>query len=332
MQKLLPLTARIFCAYGALGQQQGIYSNFLLNDFYYNPAIAGSKNTPVLSVGYRNQWTGFPGAPVNINGCFYGSLKNKGKHGYGVSVLNEKIGITNKTGIYLNYAYHIKLGGQTKLGFGVRPGFIQYGVKLYDAQLADQGDAILTGNTYSASAIDLNSGFHLYSPKFFFMGSFNHLLGKSIQFTGYNSSLAFHYNLIGGYNIRFDKKKFVLQPSVMVKYTKPAPAQWTAMLKGTFDNKYWVGLIFRTEDAAGISVGMTIKDRLNVAYGYDYSIGALRKYNSGSHEIVISFVIPNKRPSLDEDDEKLNKGIMDALKKKKENAEPVEAPATTDNF
>jgi type IX secretion system PorP/SprF family membrane protein len=332
MQKTLPLIALLLFAASALGQQQGIYSNFLLNDYYYNAAIAGSKNTPVVSAGYRNQWTGFPGAPVNINACFYGSLKNRGKHGYGVSVLNEKIGITNKTGIYLNYAYHLRLGKQTKLGFGVRPGFIQYGVKLYDAQLADQGDAILTGNTYSAGAVDLNSGFNLYSPKFFFMGSFNHLLGKSIGFTGYNSSLAFHYNFIGGYNIRFDKQKFVLQPSVMVKYTRPTPAQWTLMLKGTFDNKYWLGLIFRTQDAVGISAGMTIRGRLNIAYGYDYAIGGLRSYSSGSHEIVISFVLPNKRPSLDEEDEKLNKGIMDALQKKKEQAESTETPVKTDNY
>lgn len=300
------------------GQQQGVYSSFLLNDNYYNPAIAGSKNVHIVSLGYRNQWTGFTGAPINVNANFYGSVKNKGKHGYGVSLINETMGITNKTGIYLNYAYHIRLSDKLKLGFGVRPGYIQYGVKLYDAQLADQGDEILTGNIYSAGALDVNTGFHLYSNKFFFMGSLNHLLGKSIQFTSYNSSLSFHYNLIGGYNFNLVKQKLVLQPSIMLKYASPVPVQWTGMVKTTYANKYWVGLIYRSDDAVGISAGIMIKERFNVGYGYDYTLAGLRHQQTGSHEIMLSFILTKKRTSLDEEDDKLNKSIMDNIQMENE--------------
>lgn len=311
-------------------QQQGVYSSFLLNENYYNPAVAGSKNVHIVSLGYRNQWTGFTGAPVNVNANFYGSVKNKGKHGYGVSFINEKMGITNKSGFYLNYAYHIKLSEKLKLGFGVRPGYLQYGVKLYDAQLADQGDELLTGNIYSAGALDVNTGFHLYSQKFFVMGSVNHLLGNSIQFTNYNSSLSYHYNLIGGYNINLVKQKIVLQPSVMVKYASPAPVQWTGMVKATYSTNYWLGLIYRSDDAIGISAGITIKERFNVGYGYDYTIAGLRSQQSGSHELMLSFVITKKRPTLDEEDDELNKSIMDNLQKKNEENQNQPTPEKTE--
>jgi len=333
IKKLSFVLLLVITSYG-FSQQQGVYSSFLLNDNYYNPAIAGSKDVHIVSLGYRNQWTGFTGAPVNVNANFYGSVKNKAKHGYGILFINEKMGITNKAGIYLNYAYHIKLGKGVKLGLGVRPGFMQYGVKLYNAQLADQGDALLTGNVYSASAIDVSTGFNLYSPKFFVMGSINHLLGNSIQFTAYNSSLSYHYNFIAGYNFRFDKKKFALQPSVMFKYAHPAPVQWTGMLKGTYDNNYWIGLIYRSDDAIGISAGVTIKERFNVGYGYDYTLAGLRKQQTGSHEIMLSFVITKKRPSLDEEDDKLNKSVMDDLQKKNEEKEKLqqETPAAPDKL
>lgn len=139
MKTLFNLIVLMLLVNNLQAQQQAVYSNFLMNDYYYNPAIAGSKNVHVANINYRNQWVGFEDAPVNMNANFYGSLNNKGKVGYGASIISEKSGLTNTTGIYLNYAQHFKLSKTVKLGFGIQPGFIQYRVRLYDAILADQG-------------------------------------------------------------------------------------------------------------------------------------------------------------------------------------------------
>ena len=318
MMKFLLLIFGVTLACSSFAQQRAVYSNFLLNDYYYNPAIAGSKNVHIANISYRKQWVGFEGSPSLIMGNFYGSLKNKGKMGYGVSLVSERTGITQNTTVYLNYAHHFRLSDNIKLGLGVKPGYMQYRVRLYEAQLADEGDEVLTGNIYSASAIDMSAGFNLYSPKFFVMASVHHLLGKGIQFTSYNSNLTFHYNAIAGYNIKFKKKKFELQPSVMVRYTEPVPMQITGMLRAKFAGKFWVGLLYRTDDAAGISLGLTVKERFTVAYGYDYTISGLSKHQSGSHEVLLSFVITKKKPTLEEEDDKLNNSIMEEMKKKME--------------
>lgn len=316
MGRILLIIVTLVLTTNLFAQQRAVYSNYLMNDYYYNPAIAGSKNVHVANVSYRKQWVGFVGAPSLIMGNFYGSVKNQGKMGYGVSLISESTGITNNTTVYLNYAHHFKLGEKVKLGLGVQPGFMQYRVKLYDAQLADEGDEVLTGNIYSANAFDVSAGFNLYSERFFVMGSAQHLLGKSIRFTSYNENLSFHYNAIAGYNIIFKKKKFVLQPSIMVQYTNPVPIQYSGMLKGTYDNKIWLGLIYRSSDAVGVSVGVNIKERFGIAYGYDYSISGLSKYQSGSHEVMLSFTVTKKKPSLDEEDEELNNSILEEMQKK----------------
>ena len=292
-------------------QQRGVYSNYMMNKYYYNPAVAGSEDVHVVNLGYRNQWVGFDNAPVNINGNIYGSLRNEGKIGYGLSVTNESAGLTNATAVYLNYAQHFKLSEKLKLGLGVQPGYLQYRVKLYDAILADEGDQVLTGSVYAANAFDVNMGFNLYSKKFFVMGSVQHLLGKQIKFTSYNSNLQFHYNFIAVYNFLFEKKKFELQPSVFLKYTNPVPMQYSIMLKGTYDSKYWLGLIYRSDDAVGVSLGMQLKKRLTIGYGYDFSVSKMRKYSSGSHEVMLSFIITTKKPSLEEEDDKLNNSILE---------------------
>jgi len=287
-----------------------------MNDYYYNPAIAGSKDHHLANMSYRNQWTGFEGAPTTLLANFYGSYLNEGKSGYGVSIVSDKSGLAQNTGIYLNYAHHVKLNETIKLGVGVRPGYVQYRIRLYDAQLADEGDVVLTGNVLSANAIDIQSGFNLYSEKFFFMGSVQHMFGKSIQFTSYNENLAKHWTLIGGYNFELTKQKISIQPSLMMKYVNPVPVQLTAMVKATYDNKCWAGITYRSNDAAGIVFGYKLKERLSVGYGFDYSLGKIRQYQSGSHELMISFVTTSNKPSLDEEDEKLNNSIMDELNKK----------------
>ncbi len=315
------------CSSFSTAQQRAVYSNFLMNDFYYNPAIAGSRDVHQANITYRNQWVGFDGAPSLILGNFSGSAKNEGKIGYGVSFISETAGITQNTGFYLNYAQHFKLSDKVKLGLGVQPGYMQYRVKLYDAQLADQGDEVLTGSVYSASAVDVSTGFHLYSKKFFVMGSLHHLLGKSIQFTSYNSNLQFHYTAIAGYNININadpkKKKMPIdiQPSFLVRYVKPVPIQCSAMLKTTFNKKYWFGLIYRSDDAVGVSMGMQIGDKFNMAYGYDYTLSKLSSYQAGSHEVMLSYVISRKKPSMTEKDDELNKSIIDELKKSIEEKE-----------
>lgn len=311
MKNLLIVGVFILLSQALNAQQRGVYSNFLMNKYYYNPAVAGSEDVHRANLSYRNQWVGFDNAPVNVTGNVYGSLRNEGKMGYGLSISNENSGLTNATSVYLNYAQHFKLSDKLKLGLGIQPGYLQYRVKLYDAVIADAGDEILTGSVYSANAFDVNMGFNLYSKKFFVMGSIQHLLGKQIKFTSYNSNLQFHYNGIVGYNFRFEKKKIDIQPSVMFKYTNPIPVQWSAMVKGTFDNKYWLGLIYRSDDALGVSLGIQLKERFTIGYGYDFSVKGLRKYNSGSHEVMLSFIITKKKPSLEEEDDKLNNSILE---------------------
>jgi len=319
MKQLATLFIAMLILTTSYGQQRAGYSNFLMNSYYFNPAIAGSKKVHEANIAYRNQWVGFDGAPVLMMGNFMGSYKNEGKVGYGATVLSEQKGLTSNTTIYLNYAYHLRLSENMRLGLGVQPGYMQHRIRLYDAQIVDAGDEVLDGTVYSANAIDVNAGFHLYSPKFFVMGSFERILGNQIQFTSYNSNLAFHYNTIAGYNFRFKnkkKKEIEIQPSFMVRYTAPVPIQYTAMLKTTFGNQFWCGLLYRSDDAVGIAAGMKIKERINIAYGYDYNLSKLSNYQSGSHEIMLSFTITKEKKYLDEEDDDLNNSILEELKNK----------------
>jgi type IX secretion system PorP/SprF family membrane protein len=336
MKKLLVISLFLVSA-TSFGQQQKVFTNFMMNDYYYNPAIAGSKDVHYANIGFRNQWAGFDDAPLTLYANFYGSAGNKMKHGYGASIMSEQSGLVQNTSFYLNYAYHVRLSDNWKLGLGIKPGYIQYNVKLYDAQLADPADAVLTGNVLSTNAFDFNTGINLYSKKFFFMASMRNALTDVITVTSFNEGLSRHYTGIIGYkwlvnakkkpetdeegNVIKRKKDFELMPVFLFKYVKPINPQGTIMLKATFDRKHWMALTYRTQDAAGIALGLTLKKRFNLGYAFDYSLGDIKSYNYGSHELMLTFQVTNKKPSIEEQDEEINNSIFDDNKKKKKKEE-----------
>src|SRR6476620_7722859 len=49
----------------AKAQQQGQYSQYMMNYFLINPAVAGADEFLDARIGYRMQWTGIEGAPRN---------------------------------------------------------------------------------------------------------------------------------------------------------------------------------------------------------------------------------------------------------------------------
>ena len=337
MKKFLLIATLIVSSNASIAQQQFVFSNFMLNDYYYNPAVAGSKDVHYANIGFRNQWAGFEGAPLTMYANFYGSANNKMKHGYGASIISDRSGLVQNTGFFLNYAYHIRLNDKFKLGLGIKPGYMQYNIKLYDAQLADPGDAVLTGNILSTSALDMNSGLHFYSKEFFLMLSARHLFGEAIKFTGFNAGLSKHYTMITGYKWLVNKKKkplvdeegnvikrkkdFELMPVLMLNYVEPVTPQGSVMLKATFDQKYWVGLTYRSQDAVGVNLGLKIKNRWELGYAFDYSLGDIKSYQYGSHELMLSFQTTSKKPSIDDMDEEINNGIFDDNKKKNKKEE-----------
>jgi type IX secretion system PorP/SprF family membrane protein len=300
------------------GQQQALFTNYFLNDYYFNPASAGSKDVTIASFSYKNQWVGFDGAPKTIMGNISGSIKNEGKHGYGATIVSDKIGLTSNLSLLLTYAYHIKINDKLKLGLGVQSGYLQNNVKLYDTRLADIDDDVFSGNILTENGIDFNTGFNLYSDKYYIMAAVNHLFIDKLSIATYNQRLEKNYNVIGGYKFSFEKKKIELEPSLMVQYVKAAPTNLTAAIKTTYSKTYWLGLSYNSSKSIGIGLGYVLKERLNLGYAYNLSLSELNTYHSGSHEISISYIITHKKPSFEEEDAKLNNSILDEMKLKLE--------------
>jgi hypothetical protein len=55
--------------------------------------------------------------------------------------------------------------------------------------------------------------------------------------------------------------------------------------------KFWIGGMYRSGDAFGAIAQWVINDKFRVGYAADFSITDMRKYQRGTHEVMISYEI-----------------------------------------
>ncbi len=108
--------AQSFSNKPALLQPSG--TQYYLNQYLANPAMAGLDSGLNLNAAHRRQWTGIDGAPVNT---FITADLRAGSSGFGVNILTDKAGQLSRTRVALSYAYHLPLdrAGNQLLHFGL---------------------------------------------------------------------------------------------------------------------------------------------------------------------------------------------------------------------
>ena len=185
----------------ASAQQQPYYTQYILNNFILNPALAGIENYWDLKVSYRNQWVGLEGAPTTLYLTINTPLgktaydhetpvtvpdlqaKNLGAKqflmeytappahsGIGFTIINDKTGPLSRIAAYGSYAYHVPVGRKTSLSFGVSLGVQEVNVdqSAVDFGQANPVDPAVAGSGYlDKLEPDVNAGLWLSNNSFF---------------------------------------------------------------------------------------------------------------------------------------------------------------------
>ena len=111
-----------------------------------------------------------------------------------------------------------------------------------------------------------------------------------------NSKLASQINLNAAYKIEIDDQ-FQVEPSFLVKYEKPAPVKIDIGARVIYKKQVWLGLVYRHKDAVSALIGYMYKDYLTIGYSYDFTTTIVRKYSSGTHELMLGLRFSRKQAS-----------------------------------
>lgn len=273
------------------GQQHALFSHYMFNGLYINPAYAGSKDFVSSTLIARKQWTGFEGAPSTQIASLHAPLNNK-KIGLGAVISNDKIGITSQTDFYGSYAYHIPMDNG-KLSLGLNAGFSYFKSRFGDLVVWDPDDTVYAATSLSNILPNFGAGMYYYTKKFY--------AGLSVpQILSYDPEQSFHidvdevhqvsrhyYFTAGG--ILSTRGELKYRPSFMLKYSAAAPLQYDINLNVLISEIIWVGASFRSSDAVMLLLEYQVDKKLRIGYSYDMTLSEIRNYSSGSHEIIIGY-------------------------------------------
>lgn len=281
----------------AMAQQLPQYTQYFLNDFTINPAVAGTKDAWVAQSNNRFQWVGITDAPRTYVLSLNGPIRyyNMGIGGY---VFNDITGPTRRAGASVAYAYHIPITEEIKLGLGLTFGVLSFAIDGSQISLQDQADVAMSNLNQQVIEPDAGAGLHLYSDKFWFGASAPQLLNNDVQFfEDYDETtarLTRHYFLTAGYNFEV-VDDLVLQPSVFVKYVDPLPVQFDATLRAIYKNTVWAGVSYRMDDVIGFMMGYNYNDNLMIGYSYDMATSGIQDHTTGSHEVMLGIKFQDKK-------------------------------------
>ncbi len=272
----------------ANAQQLPQYTQYMLNEFAINPAVAGKEEFADVRSNNRYQWVGITDAPrtyiLTVNGPM--KLKNMG---LGANLFTDIVGPTRRVGLNFSYAYHIKLNEETKVSLGLSAGILQWGIDGHKLQLHDAGDENLLTQYQTTYVPDFGAGVLLYSKKYYLGIAVPQMYQSKINlYPGVENKgkLVTHFNVNGAY--KFDLgDDFKIEPSFILKYATPAPMKLDVGVRGIYQEQVWLGVAYRHNDAVTALVGYLYKNYLMIGYSYDFSTTNIRRYSSGTHEVML---------------------------------------------
>ena len=299
MTKKIFLALLLFISLTIYGQQEPHYTQYMYNTSIINPAYSGSKGNLNIYGLYRAQWVGLDGAPATANFAMHTPIHGTNL-GYGVSVINDKIGPSDETQFAADLSYTIFLNNNNKLAFGLKVAGSLLNIDYTKLNQYTSGEGILQNNVVNRFSPNIGTGLFYYNKTSYLGLSIPMLLDTKRYDDVVNSSVTqkYHVYLIGGkvYDLNYNLK---FKPAFIAKAVSGAPLQVDVSGNFMFNEKVTVGLGYRWSASLSAMAGFQINDKLFIGYGYDRETTKLSNYNSGSHELFLLFDVFGKTQKVD---------------------------------
>jgi len=261
-----------------------------------NPAYSGSRGVLSITGSYRDQWAGFPGAPVTQTFSIHAPLKKR-SIGLGLLLSKDEIGITEKYSVYGNYAFRFRIGkGWFSLGIRGGLNIIQYEWGKIETSVPN--DITFPNITHSYNLPNFGTGFYYQSDKFYIGASIPFLLSYHEK-SSENGYEMYHdisnYNILGtaGFVLNISEN-FKIKPSGLLKYHKNTPLQFDLNAFCLFKD-LWIGASYRIDDVITPMIKFPFLDwleigKLEIGIAYDFSLSEINEFNkTGALEILFRY-------------------------------------------
>ncbi|MFH2094699.1 MAG: type IX secretion system membrane protein PorP/SprF [Bacteroidota bacterium] len=296
MKRLFIIIVLLAGMAGMRAQQIIPYSQYMEDKYALNPGAAGSLSYNPLTMAYKRLWSGIDDAPSFQ--MLNSHLAVSDRVGIGGKLFNTTYGPITQFGIEATYAYHIPIG-ENKLSLGLSGLLYQYYLDKSRLVLENPDDEAILFGSEKIVVPDAKFGAYYYAKNYYAGLAVHQLMGRKITLMNkenLENRQVRHYFLHGGYLYDINGN-FSIEPSALIRLIEAGIFQFDINVKGIYKQMVWLGLSYRYQDAVSIMAGFR-KDRIAFGYAYDYALSDIRKYNTGTHELMFTFKFNRSKPKL----------------------------------
>ncbi|MEN9969424.1 MAG: hypothetical protein RIR94_1622 [Bacteroidota bacterium] len=295
MKALIVSCFFLLVATTVVGQQEAHFTQFTDNQLFVNPAYAGSNGMLNATALHRQQWVGFAGSPKTSTFSFHTPLTYESV-GLGMTMVSDQIGPLNQNMIYGDFSYSLKFTNQSRLSFGIKAGLNVISLNTSTLTTTEQNDPNLIKDVRNQVNPNLGFGMYYRSKNWFFGASTPKIFEQSYDGTGVNLEKR-HFFINSGAVFTLTPS-FKLRPVVQAKMTAGAPLSLDLSVAGIFQERYFIGAMYRLSAATGLYFQYQVAPTLRVGIATELGLTAIRKYNDGTYEIMLSYDISRKQSGI----------------------------------
>jgi type IX secretion system PorP/SprF family membrane protein len=287
-------------------QIQPATSHYMFNPQMTNPAFYGSKDGINFTANYRHQWAKLEGQPKTVHVAVDARL-SQAHGGVGLVVSNDMLGAFTNTSFRVGYAFIQSVRNKLSIGIAISAGvtFSKLdGTKLITPQGTGSSlnDDLLSNQVQRSIRPDLAVGISLVSRYIEVGIVYSNLINAKDKFKGDAGTLRPQYGgvfqVYAGSKIKVGKD-FSIKPSISLM-TDFKEFQTDISFLAGYKEYAMLGINVRGYNKKAFEslsplLSVSPVKNLSVIYSYDVSLNKLNKVNSGSHEITLNYLLPNKK-------------------------------------
>ncbi len=311
--KIVLLAALVLGSFRVASAQDVIFSQFYANPLYMNPAFAGSKVCPRISLNYRSQWPSLVSAFTTVSAS-YDQYVDPLHGGIGAIIMTDRQGdhgALQTSSLAVMYAFRFQLARELWVNAGLKAGIVNTSLNWNELRFPDMIDRVMgfTGMTSAQMPektnkwyLDFDAGIMMYGSSWYAGFAASHLTQPSNGFYGV-TELPIKLTANAGVliNIAEEARRTsslglgtpVLSPNFIYQYQAGFHyfnyglyLDWMPFLVGV-----WFRNGLENADAFIFQVGFQ-QDYFKVGYSYDVTVSKLSNNTSGAHEISIGILLP----------------------------------------
>ncbi|MBQ8153116.1 MAG: type IX secretion system membrane protein PorP/SprF [Prevotella sp.] len=279
-----------------MSQQEASFAHYWAMEPSFNPGAVGKESKINVTGAYNMSFAGYEHNPKTMYIAADMPLQFLGaRHGVGVQLLNDEIGLFTHKRILVQYALKQRLLGGT-LSIGVQGGMLSEGFKGSEVDFPDEeSDPAFVTTDATGTGLDLSAGLY-YQHKNWYVGvSALHVTAPVIDIgdrSVFEMSRMFY--LTGGYNIHLRNPFITIHPTVLGRTDGSAyRADMTVRVKYTHDRKMlYAGVGYSPSNSVTAMVGGNFH---GICLGYSYEMftsGA--GPGNGCHELFVGYQVDLK--------------------------------------